>query len=167
MRAYLHRLSLHAHLVCRAYGNEKQVGEGIRKSGVPRSEIFVSDPIESSTLLPPHFHHVQLTTKIWATRINDVEKALDESLANLGTDYLDRESSFHCVVIISILLRTPEARSPLCGVLERITYASIHIFKLWRTNMSAFLTDVVFLLTAARRIYGVTARLHLLLYHPP
>lgn len=25
----------------RAYGNEKEVGEGIRKSGVPRSEIFV------------------------------------------------------------------------------------------------------------------------------
>ena len=26
---------------CRGYGNEKEVGEGIRKSGVPRSEIFV------------------------------------------------------------------------------------------------------------------------------
>lgn len=26
----------------RAYGNEKLVGEGIRRSGVPRSEIFVS-----------------------------------------------------------------------------------------------------------------------------
>ena len=29
-------------LICRAYGNEKEVGEGIRASGVPRSEIFVS-----------------------------------------------------------------------------------------------------------------------------
>jgi glycerol 2-dehydrogenase (NADP+) len=27
----------------RAYGNEKEVGEGIRQSGVPRSEIFVRD----------------------------------------------------------------------------------------------------------------------------
>lgn len=25
----------------RAYGNEKEVGEGIRASGVPRSDIFV------------------------------------------------------------------------------------------------------------------------------
>lgn len=25
----------------RAYDNEKEVGEGIRRSGVPRSEIFV------------------------------------------------------------------------------------------------------------------------------
>lgn len=31
------------HIDCAAgYGNEKEVGEGIRKSGVPRSEIFVS-----------------------------------------------------------------------------------------------------------------------------
>ena len=35
----------------RAYGNEKEVGEGIRRSGVPRSEIFVrvlrSERVES------------------------------------------------------------------------------------------------------------------------
>ena len=32
-----------ADLACcvRGYGNEKEVGEGIRASGVPRSEIFV------------------------------------------------------------------------------------------------------------------------------
>ncbi|EJF58366.1 Aldo/keto reductase [Dichomitus squalens LYAD-421 SS1] len=59
------------HIDCAwAYGNEKEVGEGIRRSGVPRSEIFV-------------------TSKLWATRLNDVEGALDESLANLGLDYLD------------------------------------------------------------------------------
>ncbi|KAI1789238.1 Aldo/keto reductase [Ganoderma leucocontextum] len=59
------------HIDCAwGYGNEKQVGEGIRKSGVPRSELFV-------------------TSKLWATRLHDVEGALDESLSNLGLEYLD------------------------------------------------------------------------------
>ncbi|PCH35164.1 Aldo/keto reductase [Wolfiporia cocos MD-104 SS10] len=52
------------------YGNEKEVGEGIRRSGVPRSEIFI-------------------TSKLWCTQHNQVEAALDDTLANLGTDYLD------------------------------------------------------------------------------
>jgi len=52
------------------YQNEKEVGEGIRRSGVPREEIFI-------------------TSKLWSTRHSDVEKALDESLANFGVDYLD------------------------------------------------------------------------------
>ncbi|KAF9479761.1 Aldo/keto reductase [Pholiota conissans] len=53
-----------------AYGNEKEVGEGIRASGVPRSEIF-------------------LTSKVWGTWHTRVEECLDQTLANLGTDYLD------------------------------------------------------------------------------
>ncbi|OSD05013.1 Aldo/keto reductase [Trametes coccinea BRFM310] len=59
------------HIDCAwAYDNEKEVGEGIRRSGVPRSEIF-------------------LTSKLWCTHHGRVEAALDETLANLGTDYLD------------------------------------------------------------------------------
>ncbi|OSX61097.1 hypothetical protein POSPLADRAFT_1047366 [Postia placenta MAD-698-R-SB12] len=59
------------HIDCAwAYGNEKEVGEGIRKSGVPRSEIFI-------------------TSKLWCTHHSRVEAALEETLANLGTDYLD------------------------------------------------------------------------------
>ncbi|KAI0078624.1 Aldo/keto reductase [Panus rudis PR-1116 ss-1] len=53
-----------------AYGNEQAVGEGIRRSGVPRSELFI-------------------TTKLWGTHHNAVEKWLDESLKNLGLDYVD------------------------------------------------------------------------------
>ncbi|KAI0765933.1 Aldo/keto reductase [Trametes elegans] len=59
------------HIDCAwAYGNEKEVGEGIRRSGVPRKDIF-------------------LTSKLWATHHERVEASLDETLANLGTDYLD------------------------------------------------------------------------------
>ena len=54
------------------YGNEAEVAEGIKSSGVPRSEIF-------------------LTSKLWNThhKAEDVEEAVDNSLADLGTDYLD------------------------------------------------------------------------------
>ncbi|EIN08258.1 Aldo/keto reductase [Punctularia strigosozonata HHB-11173 SS5] len=59
------------HIDCAwAYGNEKSVGEGIRQSGVPRSEVFI-------------------TSKVWCTWHSRVEQCLDETLANLGTDYLD------------------------------------------------------------------------------
>jgi 2,5-diketo-D-gluconate reductase A len=54
------------------YGNEEGVGEGIRASGVARSDIF-------------------LTTKIWndAQGYDTTLKAADESLKRLGTDYVD------------------------------------------------------------------------------
>ncbi|TFK73414.1 Aldo/keto reductase [Pluteus cervinus] len=59
------------HIDCAwAYGNEKAVGEGIRASGVPRSEIFI-------------------TSKLWSTWHSRVEECLDQTLENLGTDYLD------------------------------------------------------------------------------
>ncbi|TDL25295.1 Aldo/keto reductase [Rickenella mellea] len=59
------------HIDCAwAYNNEKEVGEGIRASGVPRSEIFI-------------------TSKLWCTYHSRVEECLDQTLANLGTDYLD------------------------------------------------------------------------------
>lgn len=55
-----------------SYGTEKQVGQGIRRSGVPRDQLF-------------------LTTKLWcnAHHPDDVAPALDESLSDLGVDYVD------------------------------------------------------------------------------
>ncbi|KAI8629910.1 NADP-dependent oxidoreductase domain-containing protein [Xylariaceae sp. FL1651] len=61
------------HIDCAAiYRNEVAVGEGIKASGVPRSEIFI-------------------TSKLWNTKHDpqDVEAALDKTLKDLGTDYLD------------------------------------------------------------------------------
>ncbi len=54
------------------YGNEADVGEGIRESGVPRDEIF-------------------LTTKHWITErgYTKTVAAVEASLKALGTDYLD------------------------------------------------------------------------------
>ena len=52
------------------YGNEQEVGQGIRDSGVPRDEIFI-------------------TSKLWCTKHRDVEAAIKESLDLIGTDYLD------------------------------------------------------------------------------
>nr|POF08134.1 putative oxidoreductase c26f1.07 [Quercus suber] len=56
----------------RIYGTEPAVGAAIKKSGVPREEIFV-------------------TTKLWNNSHSpkDVEAALDASLKDLGTSYLD------------------------------------------------------------------------------
>lgn len=55
-----------------AYGNEESVGEGIRMSGVKREDVF-------------------LTTKHWITDrgYDKTVAAIDQSLKNLGTDYLD------------------------------------------------------------------------------
>ncbi|KAF8190372.1 NADP-dependent oxidoreductase domain-containing protein [Mycena galopus ATCC 62051] len=53
-----------------AYQNEKEVGQGIKASGVLRDQIF-------------------LTTKLDNPDQKEPEKALEASLKNLGTDYLD------------------------------------------------------------------------------
>jgi diketogulonate reductase-like aldo/keto reductase len=61
------------HIDCAAiYRNETEVGEGIRKSGVKREDIFI-------------------TGKLWNTQHapQDVEAALDQTLQDLGTPYLD------------------------------------------------------------------------------
>ncbi len=52
------------------YDNEAGVGKGIRASGVPREELFV-------------------TTKLWNDRHDDALRAFDESLDRLGLDYVD------------------------------------------------------------------------------
>src|SRR5207302_4284287 len=55
-----------------SYGNEEAVGKGIKRSGVPRQELFV-------------------TTKLWLTDAGyeKTKHAFDRSLRRLGLDYLD------------------------------------------------------------------------------
>ncbi|KAL4812326.1 NADP-dependent oxidoreductase domain-containing protein [Aspergillus spinulosporus] len=52
------------------YGNENEVGQGIRDSGVPREEIFI-------------------TSKLWNTHQPNVKEGLQKTLDALGVDYLD------------------------------------------------------------------------------
>lgn len=56
----------------RVYNIEEEVGRAIKKSGVPREDIF-------------------LGTKLWCTDYHpdDVERALDDSLRDLDTPYVD------------------------------------------------------------------------------
>ena len=55
-----------------SYGTEPAVGAAIKKSGIPRDQLFI-------------------TTKLWnnSHHPDDVEAAVDASLKDLGTDYLD------------------------------------------------------------------------------
>lgn len=54
------------------YGNEEGVGEGIRRSGVDRKDIFI-------------------TSKVWVSNFGyeRAKASIDESLGKLGTDYID------------------------------------------------------------------------------
>ena len=54
------------------YGNEKEVGEAIRDSGLDRGDIFVTSKLNNS------FHEPA-----------DARKAFDDTLSDLGTDYVD------------------------------------------------------------------------------
>lgn len=54
------------------YGTERGVGEGIRASGVPRSEIFLTTKVSHEYL-----------------RGDDFARSVDESLTNLGVDFVD------------------------------------------------------------------------------
>jgi 2,5-diketo-D-gluconate reductase A len=55
-----------------AYGNEEETGRGLRASGIPREELFV-------------------TTKLWNADqgYDSTLRAFDESMRRLGLDYLD------------------------------------------------------------------------------
>lgn len=51
-------------------GNEVEVGQGIKDSGIPRSQIFV-------------------TSKLWNTHQPNVAEGLQKTLDDLSLDYLD------------------------------------------------------------------------------
>lgn len=53
-----------------AYENEREVGQGIKDSGVPRSEIWVTTKLDNT------WHH-------------RVTEGIDSSLKSLGMDYVD------------------------------------------------------------------------------
>jgi 2,5-diketo-D-gluconate reductase A len=63
----------HRHIdTAEMYGNEKEVGEAIARSGLARDEVFVTSKLSNAAHLP-----------------DDARKAFDGSLAALGFDYID------------------------------------------------------------------------------
>src|ERR1700722_10309437 len=67
------------------YGNEREVGEGFRASGVPRENVFI-------------------TTKVWFNRLapGDLERSVDESLERLELPWVDL-----------LLIHWPNAQIPI------------------------------------------------------
>jgi len=53
-----------------AYGNEAEVGQGIKDSGVPRDQIWLTTKLDNT------WHHI-------------VPKGIESSLKDLDTDYVD------------------------------------------------------------------------------
>ncbi len=72
------------------YGNEREVGRGLRSSGVARSDVW-------------------LTTKVWPDDLapDRVRASLERSLGALGTDYVDL-----------YMIHWPNPRVPLATTLE-------------------------------------------------
>ncbi|ORA13022.1 aldo/keto reductase [Mycobacterium asiaticum] len=54
------------------YGNEKEVGQGIRDAGVDRGDVYITSKLNNG------FH-----------RPDDARRAFDETLSKLGSDYVD------------------------------------------------------------------------------
>ncbi|GKQ50507.1 aldo/keto reductase [Bradyrhizobium sp. Ce-3] len=82
------------------YDNEREVGEGLRASGVKRDDVFV-------------------TTKVWTTHFmaKDLDRAVKESLARLRLTEVDL-----------LLLHWPSAQVPLAetlGALARVKQAGL------------------------------------------
>jgi 2,5-diketo-D-gluconate reductase B len=82
------------------YGNEREVGEGMRASGIRREDVF-------------------LTTKVWHNRLapGDLERSVDESLARLQLPSVDL-----------LLIHWPNAAIPLkdtLGALAKVKRAGL------------------------------------------
>ena len=79
-----------------AYGNEDEVGQAIRESGIPREEIFV-------------------VTKLRRPHSNSYEETIErcqQSLENLGLDYMD-------LYLVHAPPEDPDARAPVWQGMEK------------------------------------------------
>ncbi|PSH55598.1 aldo/keto reductase [Phyllobacterium sophorae] len=96
------------------YDNERAVGEGLRFSGVPRDEVFV-------------------TTKVWYTDIapGDLERSAEASLKRLGLDTVDL-----------LLIHWPHPEIPLAGSIKALN--AVRNFGLARhIGVSNFPTNIL------------------------
>jgi 2,5-diketo-D-gluconate reductase B len=97
-----------------SYGNEEAVGRGIFLSGVPRDDVFI-------------------TTKVWVGNYprNRFERSVDESLRQLGTDYIDL-----------LLLHWPTEAIPLADQIGQLNEL-VHAGKVLNIGVSNFNSDLL------------------------
>jgi 2,5-diketo-D-gluconate reductase B len=103
------------------YGNEREVGTGVRRSGIKREEVF-------------------LTTKVWFNRLaaGDFERSVDESLEKLGMPWVD-------LLMIhwpNAQIPLPESIAALCkvkkaGLAKNIGVANFNVAMLEEANKLA------------------------------
>ncbi|GJP87682.1 aldo-keto reductase [Aspergillus niger] len=93
------------------YQNETEVGDGWKKSGVPREEIFI-------------------TSKLWNTHHHpeNVEEAVNKTLKDLQTDYLDLYLIHWPVAFI----HQNSFQPPLDPVTKRFKLADVPISETWK-----------------------------------
>jgi diketogulonate reductase-like aldo/keto reductase len=77
------------------YGSEPGVGEGIRRSGVPREDIFLTTKVSHEYL-----------------HADDFARSVDESLSNLGVDHVDL-----------LLVHWPNKEIPLAETMQALAKA--------------------------------------------
>ena len=80
-----------------AYGNEKEVGQGIKDSGVPREQIWLTTKLDNT------WHHV-------------VSEGIETSLKDLGTEYVD----------LYLMVSKKSLRAPISSRLMRTALAVIN-----------------------------------------
>lgn len=107
------------------YGNEEQVGEGIRSSPVPREDVFVTTKVSPEHLSP-----------------SEVERAAEGSLRRLRSDYLDL-LLIHWPSPNVPLEKTLEAMEKLCEQ-EKARFIGVSNFptRLWERAL-AIAPDIV------------------------
>jgi diketogulonate reductase-like aldo/keto reductase len=64
------------------YENEAEVGKALKACNTPRSEIFV-------TVTAISLSGIDRQTKLWGTYHTRASQGLEESLENLGLEYVD------------------------------------------------------------------------------